>query len=418
MKVGRIKIDSVYMFADVTGENVEHLPGDLVLEARIEELRNHNRKLRYGEFYGDFVINGSTLSYKTFELVPVSENVDLAYINSKNMTELKKKFKSEFGGKKNVRLVTFKNGEVVSVSKKTTPARVLLVEEYEQGPLEEEVVSDSILSDRLSSAELEKMNMLPDARFIYHKDYYATDYESSTTLYTVKVYRVLERATSLGDIDKKVMGVQNEYMAREKYGIRDSSKIKMIKIPTLKEYPVFYKDEKHYVDPQMVLRKYKAKVTDAVLMETLVNDPYTNLKPKLDDEDSMENVSTKKETTEEQESKRDKVLRLKRILRSESRVFENMKDFDRRSLDEYREYELQKIRVQDVINQLLITLMYRYPKSKEINYSIVRHLADIVRDRENTLEELANNYMDGLVKYTEELERKGYTLEPSKPHMF
>ena len=65
---------------------------------------------------------------------------------------------------------------------------------------------------------------------------------------------------------------------------------------------------------------------------------------------------------------------------------------------------------------MLVTLIYRNTKTKEINYSILRHLAGILMRRDAKLNEISNQYMDGLVEYVMEQIEKGYFTEETKFH--
>lgn len=418
MKIGRIKLDNVYFFVNENGTFVENFETEEAAIKRIESLRNANGLMKSNSYYGDFARDGRILTYKVFTHVPVTGDVDAAYIDSKNMTELKKRFKSEFGENKNVRLVTFTNGEVKSVSKKMSTKRILLVEQIPQGELEEEMIASSITEDGISNLYLEKYNLLPDSKYIYHKEYFATDYDSFSTFYNVKVYRVLERAMTLAEMDEKVTKIQNEYMAFEKYKIGKGSTIKIIKVPTLKEYPVFYRENKFYLEPQEIMDRYKARTTDIELMKTLIDDAYTNLKPKVQDEDTMENVSTNKSKQEEMETKREKIARLKKILKGEVYRMEVLGEFAKGDYNAARERDLQIFRVNDALHPLLFNLIYRNSKTKEINYSILRHLGGLLMKRDAKLNELSESYIDGLVEYVVEQIEKGCFTEETKFYKF
>ena len=418
MKIGRVKLDKVYFWVNENGTFVENFETEEQVLSRMSELRHANSHMQENNFYGDIARDGKILTYKVFSHVPVSGDVDAAYIESKNMTELKKRFKSEFGTNKNVRLATYKDGEIRSVSKKMSTKRILLVEEVPQGSLEEEMIFSTISDDGISNLYLEKYNLLPDARYIYHKEYFATDYESFTTFYNVRVYKILERAMSLAEMDEKVTKMQCDYTARQKYGIEDDRPLKIIKVPTLKEYPVFYREDKFYLDPHEILERFKARTSDVTLMKELIDDQYTNLRPKVNDEDTMESVVSKAKQ-EDMETKREKIARLKKILKGEVYRMENLTELAREKKEDYtlaRERDLQSFRVNDALHPLLVTLIYRNTKTKEINYSILRHLAGILMRRDAKLNEISNQYMDGLVEYVMEQIEKGYFTEETKFH--
>jgi len=418
MKIGRVKLDKVYFWVNENGTFAETFDTEEQAISRMEELRHANAHMKENNYYGDFARDGRMLTYKCFSHIPVSADVDAAYIESKNMTELKKRFKSEFGTNKNVRLATYKDGEIRSVSKKMSTKRILLVEELPQGSLEEEMILSTISEDGITNLYLEKYNLLPDARYIYHKEYFATDYETFTTFYNVRVYKILERAMTLAEMDEKVTRIQCDYTAREKYGIEDDRLLRVIKVPTLKEYPVFYKEDKFYLDPHEILERYKARTSDIALMKELIDDQYTNLRPKVNDEDTMESVVSKSKQ-DDMETKREKIARLKKILRGEVYRMETLTELAREKKEDYtlsRERDLQSFRVNDALHPLLINLIYKNPKTKEVNYSILRHLAGILMRRDAQLNELGNSYMDGLVEYVMEQIEKGYFVEETKFH--
>lgn len=396
MKLGNKKLDQVYFFASPHGVFTETFETKEEAKERIEELRSSNLRLTTNTFYGDIVDLGKYISYTCFEIIPVSKDLDLAYADSKNMTELKRNFKDELKGKKDARVVTFNNGLISSVSKKVTTKKVLFVEELPSGPLEEDLVISSITTDGISNMDLRKYNLLPDAKYIYRKEYYATDYDTNNTLYNVRVFRVLERATYLSDLDKITSTIQNEYIAREKYGVQDASTLRVLRLPDEKMSRPMYFEDKEYLDPRKLMSFYENRTTDLELMHTLIDDSYTNLTSDVIPLECLEKQ-------DDDLSKKEKIAKLKRMLKSEISIYENLLEKPK-SFNRDRDLEMQKYDIQMVLHTLLVNLMYRNIKKKEINYSVVRHLATLLIERNEKVEALSTEYIDNLIKSFEELE--------------
>lgn len=412
MKVGSYKLEPVYFFVKDNGTSEETFSSVEEANERIISLKKANYNADYGVFYGDIIQVGVFVRYTAFSVLPVKGDIDLAYTNSKNMTELKKQFKSQIGTEKNVRLATFSNGEIKSASKKVPTKTVVFVAKVSKNDNDvNNLKITSTLNDKMSTAELEKYNGLPDAKYIYKKDYYATDHDTNTALYDIEVYRVLERASSLEAMDEIITRIQCDYTMREKYGLDDDIEVSIMKTNTLMKSTVFYSEDKFYLNPKELIERYRNRTNDIELMETLIDDSYTNLRSNvLEDTEKTLDISDK--TLKDKEDRKAKILRLKKSLKGEMRVSKNL-------MEEKREHDLvmHQFNISTVLNPLLYSLIYKNTKTKEVNYSLMRQLASIIKNRDDKLNEMKDEYMDNLVASVMRDIESGYLTEETKFHI-
>lgn len=386
MKVGDHKLERVYFFMEegneysFTGKNAHEI------RKKLHDLKVLNRK-NNGVYYGDIVVENNVLTYKEFQLIETPIDVDEYYIDSKNMTELKKKMSPILKGKKNAKLCAIDNGLVKVVTKKQPPKRLLLVEEIDSDDKQVVVEEANLKELKADNNTLYEHNQLPDARFIYYRKEYGLDYDSYKTNYAYKAYRVIARTTTLEEMDNILADVQNEYTASTKYNLDPNSKLSIVKLPDLKKYPVMYQEDKIYLDPKHLLNAYAKRCHDSVLISTLLSDNYTNLQPSVFDEDTMDNIDEEENTT-----RRTKVMRLKKSVKGLLTAYENeAKKNDKsnegqKSLMELKEYLASEVR------SLIIMLVYKDFKKKTINYSLLRHVGDMLKQRDIELENMREEY--------------------------
>jgi hypothetical protein len=411
MKVGNLKLEPVYFFVKDCGSTEETYNTIEEADNRVLELKRANYNDDYGIFYGDIIQLGVFVKYTAFSVVKVKGDIDEAYIESKNMTELKKQFKSQIGSTKDVRLATFTNGEIKSVSKKTSTKKLVFVEKVSPKLIEEDDLNiSSIIADGKTNFQIGSYNLLPDAKYIYKKSYYATDYSSGTILYDLEIYRVLERASSLEEIDEIVTKIQCDYNMRRKYEIEDEKEVSIMRVDTLKKYPIFYRDDKFYLDPKELIGRIRKRNKDTELMDGIVKDQYTNLKNNVLDEGAESPI--KENPKDEIENRKEKIERLKRSLKGENYV---TKDLIEKKND--RDLTMHSYSVDSILAGLLSSLIYKNKNSKEINYSLMRHIASILKQRDDELNDLKDDYMDNLVASIMKDIEAGILTEETKFHM-
>lgn len=397
MQIGEVKLDNVYFF--VCEKNKYSFTCKNAHEVRriIHDLRCSNRK-NLGVLYGDINVDKNIITYKEYKKVEVPSDVDEMYIDTNNMTELRNRFEHSLKGKKNVKLATLSNGLIKPITKRTNTKKLLLVEELDtskvEGLVEECPHSEEGFRDKL----LREYDLLPDARYIYRRDSIATDYDTHKTIHSYKVYRVLERTNTLEEMDEKLRGIQNEYILREKYHISDNSKVTLLRLPNFKEYSVLYKEDKGYTDPDTMIKAISSSYDDTKFIESIISDEYTNLKRTVFDEETMD---------PEYETKRNKIIKYKRHVKGELTRYKVLKEKDSLTFDEEKELTLQRGFLKDAIYALIYTLVYKDSKKKQVNYSLLRHLGSMLRDRNNELENMKDEYFDALLKDIDRQEKEG-----------
>ena len=403
MKVNNLKLDRVYYFMESLDEKTFVCKNSHEIRKKLHDLKTFNRK-NTGIYYGDINIDRYNLTYKEFRIIKIDKDIDEAYSSSKNMTELKKKFAHDLKGKTKPVLCTNHKGLIKIVNKMEKAKRLLLVEEID--PNDRNVITfEGNTKESIHDNDIfYRYNMLPDARYIYYRKDLGTDYDTYKSRYTYKVYRVLERASFLEEMDSLLLNTQNEYILREKYHIDDSSNVILIKLPDLKRYPVMCEEDKMYLSKDAVITAFTKRVDDFKLIESLLNDNYTNLQPTIFDEDTMNKLS-------DYETRRNKVLRWKKILKGELTEYKNFKEKGNLSYDEKKELFEQKVNLEYIIRNLLLELIYKDRKTRTINYSLLRHLASIIRDRDNELENMKDEYFEYLLKDIDEGIKNGSLIE-------
>lgn len=397
MKIGNKQLEQVYFLATEVTPFEEEYKTEEDLIRRIEALRMSNMKLTSSCFYGDISYENGKLRYTNYELLPVKEDLDSDYADTKNMTELKRKYKDQVKAK-DFKVVTFEDGLIKSVSKKSPARRVLLVEELQEMNVEENVETASFLKDKSNQDSITKYNSLPDAKNVYKKDYFATNYDDNLILYTLTKYRVLYRALTLEEMDKKLESIQNEYTLRRIYGIKDSSKVSIVRLPEFKMSDVFYQEDRLYLDPKKLVEIYEKRSSDLTLMHELIDDKYTNLKGTL---------ATGDLEARDKENRQEKVTRLKRTLKSEVTLYEVLQEKEPYP-DKSRDLEMQRYDIERIVHALVYNLVYKDFKKHTTNYSVMRHLASLVKRRDDKLNEMSEEYWDSLIKSYEELEKGMY----------